>query len=129
MDASLPEEILLDENAEAAAHAFYMVGGFEVSPDHALLAYAVDTKGGESYTLHVRELATGKQLLKTPIEVCGVRGVGAGWGCGVHGVRGGCGWVPPGRRTFFAGLGSAARPAAATRPAQACTLPRAARSR
>ena len=27
MDESLPEEILLDENAEAAKHPFYMIGG------------------------------------------------------------------------------------------------------
>lgn len=64
------EEILLDENAEAAKHSFYIVGALETSPDHKLLAYAEDTTGGEKYTLHVRELATGKQLLKRPIEVC-----------------------------------------------------------
>ena len=34
MDLSAPEEVLLDENVEAAKHSFYMVGGFEVSPDH-----------------------------------------------------------------------------------------------
>lgn len=34
MDESIPEEILFDENVEAARHKFYMVGGFEVSPDH-----------------------------------------------------------------------------------------------
>ncbi|CAL8468613.1 g8153 [Coccomyxa elongata] len=67
MDESLPEEILLDENAEAEKHSFYMVGGFEVSPNQQLLAWAEDTVGGEKYTLHVKELATGKRLLKTPI--------------------------------------------------------------
>lgn len=34
MDTSIPEEVLLDENEEAAKYEFYMVGGFEVSPDH-----------------------------------------------------------------------------------------------
>jgi protease II len=34
MDESMPEEILLDENVEAAKYEFYMVGGFEVSPNH-----------------------------------------------------------------------------------------------
>ena len=43
--------------------------GFEVSPDHKLLAYAEDTVGGERYTLHVKDLATGAQLLSTPITV------------------------------------------------------------
>lgn len=28
------EEVLLDENEEAKKHKFYMVGGFEESPDH-----------------------------------------------------------------------------------------------
>jgi oligopeptidase B len=69
MDTSLPEEVLLDENAEAKPHKFYSVGGTEVSPNHKLLAYAVDTVGGEKYTLHVRDLATGKELLSRPIEV------------------------------------------------------------
>ena len=69
VDASQPEEVLLDENEEAAKHSFYMVGALETSPDHKLLAYAEDTTGGEKYTLCVRELATGKQLLKLPITV------------------------------------------------------------
>jgi hypothetical protein len=47
-------QILLDENKEAEAHGFYMVGAFEVSPDHKRLAYAVDTEGGEKYTLYVK---------------------------------------------------------------------------
>lgn len=34
MDESVPEEVLLDENVEADKYSFYMVGGFEVSPDH-----------------------------------------------------------------------------------------------
>ncbi len=46
MDDSLPEEVLLDENAEAEKHSFYMVGGFEVSPNQQLLAWAEDTVGG-----------------------------------------------------------------------------------
>ena len=67
MDESMPEEILLDENEDAKGHEFYMVGGFDVSPDHRLLAYGVDTKGGEQYELRVKEIATGKSLLAKPI--------------------------------------------------------------
>jgi oligopeptidase B len=68
MDASsAPEEIILDENEEAKGHDFYMVGGFEVSPDHTLVAYGVDLKGNESYELRVKDLASGKQLLSKPI--------------------------------------------------------------
>lgn len=68
MDLGQPEEIILDENAEAAKHSFYILGGLETSPDHKLIAYAEDVSGGEKYTIHVRELATGKQLLKAPIQ-------------------------------------------------------------
>ncbi|KAK9810609.1 hypothetical protein WJX73_004170 [Symbiochloris irregularis] len=67
MDLNQPEEIILDENAEAAKHSFYILGGLETSPDHKLIAYAEDVSGGEKYTIHVRELATGKQLLTAPI--------------------------------------------------------------
>jgi Prolyl oligopeptidase, N-terminal beta-propeller domain len=41
----------------------------QVSPDHSRLAYAVDTVGGEKFTLHVVDLATGKQVLTPPIDV------------------------------------------------------------
>ncbi len=34
MDASLPEEVLLDENAQAAKYSFYMIRGFEVRLQH-----------------------------------------------------------------------------------------------
>lgn len=34
LDVSVPEQVLLDENEEAKHHKFYMVGGFEVSPNH-----------------------------------------------------------------------------------------------
>lgn len=56
------EEIVLDENALAARHAFLQLGAFAVSPDHRLLAYSIDTDGDETYTLHVRELASGTDL-------------------------------------------------------------------
>jgi len=67
MDLAQPEEILLDENKEAAKHSFYMVRGFEVSPDERLLAYAEDTQGGEKFTMRVKDIATGRQLLSRPI--------------------------------------------------------------
>jgi protease II len=41
----------------------------QVSPDHSRLAYAVDTVGGEKFTLHVLDLATGQELLTPTIEV------------------------------------------------------------
>ena len=69
MNLHCDEEVLLDENAAARAHTFYMVGGMEVSPDQTLLAWAEDTMGGEKFSLRVKSLASGKQLLAQPIEV------------------------------------------------------------
>ena len=69
MDSTQEEEILLDENKDSYGFEFYMTHGVETSPDHKRIAYAVDTSGGEKYTLHVKELETGKELLKTPIKV------------------------------------------------------------
>lgn len=52
------EEVYLDVNKEAQAHAFYHVGGSRVSPDHLLLALSEDTTGNEFHTLQVREIGT-----------------------------------------------------------------------
>ncbi|MDQ8155381.1 MAG: S9 family peptidase [Gemmatimonadota bacterium] len=56
------EEVYFDQNAEAAAHAFYQLGALEVSPDHRLLAILEDVNGYEDFTLRVRDLATGAWL-------------------------------------------------------------------
>ena len=57
-----PEETLLDQNDLAEGHEFFRVGVFEVSPNHRLLAYSVDTEGSETFTLRVKDLETGKLL-------------------------------------------------------------------
>src|SRR4051812_37389123 len=56
------EQVLLDENALARGHDYFSLGGFEVSPDHRLLAYSTDVNGGERYTLHFRDLERGEDL-------------------------------------------------------------------
>ena len=56
------EEVIFDQNAEAKGRKFFSLGGFEVSPNHALLAILVDTTGYEDFTLRVKNLATGKYL-------------------------------------------------------------------
>jgi len=53
------EQILLDCNAEAGA-SYFGFGGAEHSPDHRLLAWAADRQGSEFYTIHIRDIATGK---------------------------------------------------------------------
>ncbi len=61
------EQVLLDLNVEAEGHDFLQMGNFAVSPDHSLLAFALDTNGSETYTLRVKDLATG-ELLPDQIE-------------------------------------------------------------
>jgi oligopeptidase B len=56
------EQVLLDGNAEAEGHDFFSVGASSVSEDGRLLAYSVDTTGGERFTLRVRDLTTGAEL-------------------------------------------------------------------
>lgn len=56
------EQVLLDENLAAAGHGYFALGVFAVSPDHGILAYAVDTTGGERYVLRFRDLRSGADL-------------------------------------------------------------------
>lgn len=61
------EEILLDVNIFGEQHKYVVLGIFEISPDHQLLAYGLDTTGAETYTIRVKNLATG-ELLEDVIE-------------------------------------------------------------
>ncbi len=54
------EQLLIDGNALARDHAYFRLAGATHSPDHAFMAYAVDTKGSEFFTVHIIETATGK---------------------------------------------------------------------
>jgi oligopeptidase B len=60
-----PEELLLDGNAMAQGHSFFLLGSFSVSPDGRLLAYAVDTVGRNQFVMHVKDLVTGRLLPDT----------------------------------------------------------------
>ena len=53
------EQILLDGNALAKPHAYFRIAGVTHSPDHRLIAYAVDTKGSEFYTVNIIDSSTG----------------------------------------------------------------------
>jgi len=50
-------EVLFDGDAERGGAAFFSIGGLAHSPDHRLLAYAVDRVGSENYQIRVRRLA------------------------------------------------------------------------
>jgi oligopeptidase B len=56
------EEVIFDQNAEAKGRKFFSLGGFEVSPNHRLLALLIDTTGYEDFTLRVKDLTTGRYL-------------------------------------------------------------------
>ncbi len=56
------EEILLDSNVLAEGQKYFRLGNFAVSPDHRLLAYSTDLEGDESYTIQVKDLASGELL-------------------------------------------------------------------
>lgn len=66
------EQMLLDAQAEAQGHEFYSLGGLVPSPDHTLLATAVDTAGDERFTVRILDLEAGAVLDES------VTGVGYG---------------------------------------------------
>ncbi len=69
LDESQAEEIVLDVNQLAAGQPFMSVGGMAVSPDGDLLAYSTDNTGFRQYTLHLRDLKTGRDLADTAERV------------------------------------------------------------
>jgi oligopeptidase B len=56
------DEMLLDLNRLAEGHSFLGLGAFDVSNDNHLLAYALDTTGFRQYTLHIKNLWSGKDF-------------------------------------------------------------------
>jgi len=60
------EEVLLDENEVAEGHEYTKVGVVAISPDHQRLAYTLDHRGNEIFTLVVVDLATGDELDRVP---------------------------------------------------------------
>jgi oligopeptidase B len=56
-----PEEVIFDENLYAG-NAYYSVGGFAISPNQELLAYAFDREGNEFNRLKIKDLNSGKEL-------------------------------------------------------------------
>ncbi len=57
-----PEEILLDANVHAAAHAYYRIGTLEISLDSSWLAFCEDTTGRRQFTLRFKNLESGEIL-------------------------------------------------------------------
>ena len=66
-DESAAETILFDGDKEAEGETYFSIRGLDPSPDHKLLASAIDTQGSEYYTIRVRNIETGKPVGE-PIE-------------------------------------------------------------
>jgi oligopeptidase B len=68
-DPSQPEQIVLDVNQLAEGQPYMSVGEMSVSPDGSKLAYSTDNTGFRQYTMHVRDLQTGVDLVDTAERV------------------------------------------------------------
>lgn len=60
-----PEELLFDVDQMAEGYSYYGFGGFSVSPDNRLAAYAVDTVSRRQYTIYIKDLESGEILSET----------------------------------------------------------------
>ena len=69
--APAAEEVLLDGDHESDGSAFFRVLSAEHSPDHRLLASAIDRSGAEDYAIEVKDLIRGTLL---PDQVRGTKG-------------------------------------------------------
>jgi oligopeptidase B len=87
------EQILLDGNREALGKAYWQLGSVAHSHDHKLLAYAVDDKGSELFTVHIRDLATGQDFQDA-----------------IPDTRGASIWARDGRTLFYVRLDEHHRP-------------------
>ena len=59
------ELVMVDENELARGHEFFSLGGLQPSPDHRLVAFSVDTSGGERHQIRFRDLENGTDLPDT----------------------------------------------------------------
>ena len=55
-----PEQVLLNLNELAKGERFMAVGDWDVTDDGNVMAYTTDTTGFRNYTLHIKDLTTGK---------------------------------------------------------------------
>tara|TARA_B100000315_G_scaffold187081_1_gene176648 strand:+ start:13367 stop:15532 length:2166 start_codon:yes stop_codon:yes gene_type:complete len=59
VSASSAAEVMLDANKLAEGHEYFAIGGWAVSSDQDVLAYADDTVSRRLYTIRFKDLATG----------------------------------------------------------------------
>lgn len=62
-DEQAEEEILLNGNVLSEGTSFFRIAACRHSPDHRLLAYAVDLSGSEYTTIRIKDLESGELLV------------------------------------------------------------------
>jgi oligopeptidase B len=87
------EQVLLDGNQEALDKPYWQLGSLAHSHDHRFLAYAVDDKGSELFTIRVRDVATGQDRPDA-----------------IPDTRGAIAWARDGRTLFYVRLDDHHRP-------------------
>lgn len=69
------EEVVLDENKLAEGLSHFEIGDYDMDSSHTHVAYSVDTRGYETYTIRFRDLPSGsedakQELSETDGSVC-----------------------------------------------------------
>jgi oligopeptidase B len=88
-----PEHVLIDENVLAEGQEYCALGAFEVSPDHRLLAWSLDTEGDEDHVLRIRDMETGEDHPEA-----------------IPGTSYGVAWASDNRTVFYTTLDESRRP-------------------
>ncbi|MEL6862256.1 MAG: S9 family peptidase [Pseudomonadota bacterium] len=70
-DQEAEEEILLDGDEMGKGKAYFAFNTVAQSPDHKMIAYAVDEQGSEFYTIKFKDLETGETLSETVENTAG----------------------------------------------------------
>lgn len=65
------DEVIFDADKESKGHKYFSLGGLSISPKEDLMAYSLDLKGDEYYTIKVRNLSSKKELPDTIIRTNG----------------------------------------------------------
>ena len=67
-----PEEVILDLNELAKGERFMSLDDFEVTDNEILMAYTLDNTGFREYTLHVKDLRSGRVFPETVPRVSSI---------------------------------------------------------